>query len=327
MAVLLVMGSHFNVPGFSSGGFVGVTMFFVLSGYLITSVLVGERQGTGRVSLRRFYLRRAARLLPALALLLLVVGGALIATDRGNVAAAGVTSAALYISNLAVAGGVNTGPLEHTWSLAIEEQFYLVWPAVLLAVWARPRWLLTVVVAGIAVATLLRIGAEAWWAYHFTLTRADAVLVGCLLALRPVQFRAGWLAIVVLSIVTLVPLDPGWLVEWMLLPIAVVAGLAVVGAPRVLGNRPLAYVGRISYGLYLWHFPIALVLPTVLAFPVTFAIAASSYHLVEAPIRRWARSVDLGPAAAKSPAIDGGGLGNATLPRGAFLPSDAVDAR
>jgi peptidoglycan/LPS O-acetylase OafA/YrhL len=296
MAVVLVMGSHFGVPGFSSGGFVGVTLFFVLSGYLITSVLVAERQASGRVSLRRFYLRRAARLLPALAVVLVVVGGALVALDGASVAVAGVTSAALYVSNLAVAAGINTGPLEHTWSLAIEEQFYLVWPAVLLALWSRPRGLLTVVLAGIAVATLLRIGADTWWAYHFTLTRADAVLVGCLLALRPAPFRAGWLAIVVLLIATLAPLDPGWLVEWLLLPIAAVAGLAVIAAPRALGNRPLAYVGRISYGLYLWHFPIAAVLPTILAIPATFAIAATSYHLVEAPIRRWARSVDLGGA-------------------------------
>ena len=200
------------------------------------------------------------------------------------------------LKNLAVAAGVNTGPLEHTWSLAIEEQFYLVWPAVLLALWTRPRALLAVVLAGIAVATLLQIGADAWWAYHFTLTRADAVLVGCLLALRPVQFRAGWLAVVVLLVATLIPLDPGWLVEWMLLPIAVVAGLAVIAAPRVLGIRPLAYVGRISYGLYLWHFPLAVVLPTALAIPATFVVATMSYRLVEVPIRRWARSVDLGPA-------------------------------
>ena len=135
LAVVLVMGSHFNLPGFSSGGFVGVTLFFVLSGYLITSVLVAERHAIGSVSLRRFYLRRAARLLPALAVLLVVVGGSLVAMDAAGVAAAGVTSAALYVSNLAVAAGVNTGPLEHTWSLAIEEQFYLVWPAVLLALW------------------------------------------------------------------------------------------------------------------------------------------------------------------------------------------------
>jgi peptidoglycan/LPS O-acetylase OafA/YrhL len=305
IAVLLVMGSHFGVPGFSSGGFVGVTLFFVLSGFLITGVLTKERLETGHASLPRFYLRRAARLLPALAVVLIVVGTALVAVGDVGVGVVGVTSALAYVSNLVVAGGGNIGPLEHTWSLAIEEQFYLVWPAVLLVLWTRRRALIAVALLGIVLATVLRIGADPWWGYHFTLTRADAVLVGCLLALVPISFRAGWLALVVLLIVTLAPLDPGWLTEWMLLPVAVAAGLAVIAAPRVLGLRPLAYVGQISYGLYLWHFPMAAVLPALAAIPATFLVAICSYHLLEAPIRRWARSFDKPATAAVDRAASG----------------------
>jgi peptidoglycan/LPS O-acetylase OafA/YrhL len=290
IAVLMVMGSHFGLPGFASGGFVGVTLFFVLSGFLITSILVAERRGTGGVSLRRFYIRRGARLLPALALVLGITGLVLVATGRPDIAAAGIASSAAYISNLVVAAGVNTGPVEHTWSLAIEEQFYLVWPITLLLLWSRPRALFAVMLGGIALATILRLGTDTWWAYHFTLTRADAVLVGAFLALSCPSFRAGWLAVLVLVFVDLAPLSPGWLTEWMLLPIAIVAGLAVIATPRVLGVAPLAYVGRISYGLYLWHFPLAAFLPIAIAIPATFVAAIGSYHLLEMPIRRWVRS-------------------------------------
>ena len=133
------MGSHFDLPGFSGGGLVGVTMFFVLSGYLITTLLLDERRSTGSSNLRSFYIRRAARLFPALALVLVVVGLGLLVAGHPDTAGSGVGFSALYVSNLAVAAGANLGPLEHTWSLSIEEQFYLVWPAVLLVFVGRPN--------------------------------------------------------------------------------------------------------------------------------------------------------------------------------------------
>src|SRR5690606_11661278 len=151
IAVLLVVLFHAGIPYFT-GGFVGVDVFFVLSGYLITRLLVDEAAATGRIDLVAFYARRARRLLPAAALMIIVTllfGWLVLApiTLRGLAASAG--TAATYWSNLyfALSAGdyfgpdLATNPFLHTWSLAVEEQFYLVWPLlVLFAVWLAKRW-------------------------------------------------------------------------------------------------------------------------------------------------------------------------------------------
>jgi peptidoglycan/LPS O-acetylase OafA/YrhL len=296
VAVLLVMGSHFALPGFAGGGLVGVTLFFVLSGYLITSLLLAERNSTGSVSLRAFYVRRGARLFPALALVLTIVGAGLLAAGERQVAANGVGYSAIYVSNLAVAAGANLGPLEHTWSPAIEEQFYLVWPAVLLVLAGRPRVLWVGVGAVIALATVLRFGGidnqdHLWVAYHSTATRIDAILIGCLLAFvtwRPTRALA-LTAAVFLGLAVVLPLSPGALIVYLLLPISLAGGLLVLTRPGLLAWPPLVAIGTISYGLYLWHFPLSAVLPAWAAIPASFAVAAASYRFLEQPIRRWAR--------------------------------------
>jgi peptidoglycan/LPS O-acetylase OafA/YrhL len=293
VAVLAVIATHFNAPFIVNGGLVGVTLFFVLSGYLITTLLVTERQSAGRIDLPRFYVRRAARLLPALAVVLVVVGTALVIDGRPGVALAGVLTSGLYVSNLAVAGGVVLGPLEHTWSLAIEEQFYLLWPAILIVGLARPRLLIAGLIVAIAVSAALRLGPitdieRFWWLYHHTFTRADALLVGCLLALVPFRPSLPTTVLAVASLVFLValPTDQGTFATLLLLPTAIAGGIVVISKPRWLGVAPLVAVGRISYGLYLWHFPLAMMLPAWAAFFGSFVLAGLSYRFVELPIRR-----------------------------------------
>jgi peptidoglycan/LPS O-acetylase OafA/YrhL len=293
IAVLAVIGTHFNAPGIVNGGLVGVTLFFVLSGYLITSLLVTERESAGRINLATFYVRRAARLLPALAVVLVAVGAALVIDGRASVALAGVLTSSLYVSNLAVANGVVLGPLEHTWSLAIEEQFYLLWPAILILGIGHRRFLIGALVVGIVVSAGLRLGPitdldRFWWLYHHTFTRADALLVGCLLALVPFRPSLPTTILATVSLVFLVvlPMDQGTFATLLLLPTALAGGIVVAAKPRLLGIAPLVAVGRISYGLYLWHFPLAMLLPAWAAFLGTFLLAGLSYRFVELPIRR-----------------------------------------
>ena len=140
IAILAVLAAHTGVPGFADGGGgAGVTLFFVLSGYLITSLLLAERDKNGRVDLRAFYVRRALRLLPALAAVLVVVvvlllaglaPAAAVADTNYAIVIAGVVA---YVANWVAVAGQSIGMLGHTWSLAVEEQFYIVWPAMLLA--------------------------------------------------------------------------------------------------------------------------------------------------------------------------------------------------
>jgi peptidoglycan/LPS O-acetylase OafA/YrhL len=303
IAVLAVMATHFNAPGIINGGLVGVTLFFVLSGYLITTLLLTEHASAGGVNVVRFYRRRAARLLPALALVLVAVGAALVIDGHTDMAIASVATSSLYVSNLAVANGIYLGPLEHTWSLALEEQFYLLWPAILIMGIARKRLLISLLVVGIIASAALRLGpitdiARFWWIYHHTLTRADALLVGCVLALVPFRPALPTTIVAVASLVILVvlPLDQGTFTTLLLLPAALAAGIVVVAKPRVLGIAPLVAVGKISYGLYLWHFPLAMLLPAWAAFFGSFLLAILSYRFVELPIRRaaarWRAGVD-----------------------------------
>jgi peptidoglycan/LPS O-acetylase OafA/YrhL len=324
LAVLAVMGSHFGIPGLAGGGFVGVTLFFVLSGYLITSLLAAELQAAGRIRIRAFYGRRAARLFPALALLLIVVGTALVVDGHAGTAMAGIASSALYVSNVATAEGAVLGPLEHTWSLSIEEQFYLAWPAAIIAGLTRRRVLVVGILVVIAVAAALRVilAGDPWWTYHFTLTRIDGILVGCLLALVPLRPTIALTvsAAVFLVMALVLPLDPAFVLEVTLLPIAVAGGILVSARPGVLGVRPLVAVGKISYGLYLWHFPLGSILPPIAAIPATFAIATLSYMLLEQPVRRaaarrWSAHLVLGLVAGRpSVPVGSGGPGAAKSP-------------
>ncbi|BBH64378.1 acyltransferase [Actinoplanes sp. OR16] len=312
VAVLLVVLAHVGVPGVA-GGFVGVDVFFVISGFLITSLLRTELLSTGRLDLPRFYARRAVRLLP-LATLVIVSTLATVwftapPTRFGGYAADAV-GAATYTMNLRLADAGTDyfadqapSPFQHFWSLAVEEQFYLVWPVLigLLAFWGRRRrWL-----PG-AVLTLGTLSSFAWsahelgravpWAYFGSASRAWELGAGALLALlmTGLHRRRRWLAWLGLAAVVAAALVydettpfPG---PAALLPvlgtIAVIAG----GGNRLLETFPMRWIGRMSYGWYLWHWPLLFLAPGGLWMRAAVAagalgLAAVSHHLLENPVR------------------------------------------
>jgi peptidoglycan/LPS O-acetylase OafA/YrhL len=345
LAVTAVVLFHAGVAGFG-GGYLGVDLFFVLSGYLITSLLLDEHARTGRIALGAFWLRRARRLLPALLLVLVAVAIAgrqlLDATDQAllrtdELAALG------YVANWRMiwrgtgyfADTATPSPLQHTWSLGIEEQFYLLWPLVVLAVlalWVRRGRPALAVICGIgalasAVTTiaLLRL-AGLDRAYFGTESRAQALLLGAALAVglarrrpsEPVAASRRWLppitaaaGIVGLSITVAlwwIANDPARVLSVGGLTLTAVAAALLIAsvvispvAPfsRVLSVGPMRWLGRLSYGIYLWHWPVAQFLDggrtglggvrlLAVRLAVTLGIAVASYYLVEQPVRRGA---------------------------------------
>jgi peptidoglycan/LPS O-acetylase OafA/YrhL len=292
--VILVLLFHAGVPG-TTGGYVGVDVFFVLSGFLITGLLVRELQRTGTVSLMAFYARRARRLLPAAALCLLVtvaVSAVVLPPLLVPEVAGDGVAAALYASNIRFALEATDylqaegapSPLLHYWSLGVEEQFYLFWPALLLLLTrgagdlARRVGLIAAVVGVVSFALSLWLTtANQPWAFFSLPTRAWELGIGALLAVGVTRLArlpttvaavAGWvgLAMVALSAVVIEPTTP-FPGTAALLP-TVGSGLVILsgisrpstGPELVLGRRPLRFLGKISYSLYLWHWPV-IVLP------------------------------------------------------------------
>ncbi len=338
VAVLAVMLYHAGVS-WIPGGMLGVDVFFVISGFLITSLLVDERARSGRISLGNFWLRRVRRLLPAVVLLLCFVAvtwGLFLHDDvyslRNDILAALGYSANWWFASSGqgyFAAYAAPSPVLHLWSLSVEEQFYLFWPLVVTALLARGRrvgrWAAGGAVLA-AIATLAQSLAGIWTdrLYYGTDTRAAPLLVGAALGAwyttRPAHFRLSVRAKVAVQIAGAVAAAG---VLWafgnvdgqstslyrggfLLLAIAVAGVIASVSlAPagplsRALSVSPVRYIGRISYGLYLWHWPLFLLLNhartglsgrelLALRFAATFVIAVLSFHLVEQPIRerRW----------------------------------------
>jgi peptidoglycan/LPS O-acetylase OafA/YrhL len=340
LAVAAVLAFHFGLPG-AGGGFLGVDLFFVLSGFLITSLLLSQVQ-EGRVRVADFWTRRARRLVPALVpvVVVVLVWGAVVAPSvsrdrlRGDIGSTlfyfanwHFISASTYFANDGV-----VSPLEHMWSLGVEEQFYLVWPLLLLVVamvFRRPHHRVVAVglLAGAGVAlSVWRLGSL-WGgdpnrAYLGTDSRIFEPLAGALLAVlmtssrvRSAIGRAHW------PLVLLGTAGLGWGLTALGGPggataayahggavvvaasaTAVIAAVAAsAGAvTRVLAVRPVAYLGRLSYGIYLWHWPLIVWTGahgwwdlTGLGTPLracvltvaTVALASVSYHVVESPIR------------------------------------------
>lgn len=333
VAVLLVLAYHAGLP-WASGGYVGVDVFFVISGFLITGLLVKELRSTGRVSLARFYARRARRLLPASAVVLAATAVltvvALPATRWSGVAGDLLASTA-YVMNWRLAASATdylaaddaASPLQHFWSLGVEEQFYLVWPVLLLAVtwWARRtgRPLGPPLVGGL----LLLAVPSLWWssaltaadpgaAYFVTTTRVWELGLGGLLALAgprlarlPAAAAHGAGAVGVAAVLWAgVAFDgatpfPGTaaLVPTVGAALVVAAGVAGHRTPvaRLLSTAPMTWVGRLSYVLYLWHWPLVVaavalwgdrLAVTVAAVVVSVLPAWLTHVLVEEPLRR-----------------------------------------
>lgn len=298
LAVLIVLASHAQVLGVArEGGLAGVSLFFVLSGYLITRLLVAEWESDGRIDLRTFYLRRGLRLFPALgALLVVVVIGYSVGLWESAPAdlSVAVPAVILYVGNWVSATGAAFGVLGHTWSLAVEEQFYLAWPVVLgIAVRRLPVRTIGAIAILVAVAitpwrVILLTEGQLGWAFTGTDAHADGLLFGCVIALLGTRLpaAAGMLGVVGVIVTSYAWIGGGGLV--VMVPLATIASaIAVAGTPRWLGWQPLAYVGRISYGLYLWHFLfIWSGLPGAVIVIVSFAAAIVSYAIVERPFLR-----------------------------------------
>jgi peptidoglycan/LPS O-acetylase OafA/YrhL len=321
------------------GGFIGVDIFFTLSGFLITVLLLQERERAGSISLKGFYLRRALRLLPALIVVLVaahLVARFCISRYEADITRRTARSIFFYYFNwrLILSPEPPHIPLLHAWSLSVEEQFYLIWPPVLaFLLWLRPRRGL--ILGFVVMALLASVGWRAWlWhgpdsfgrVYHCTDTRADALLIGCLVGLltfwgllphkrREVFWeRASLVALGVLGWYQLNShhMTDAHLYRGGLTIISLAAGIvlvAVVQSPgslvgRLLQKRPLVWLGKLSYGLYLWHFPIICwIAPRlfenrhfhpwshpwrcwILEVGVSVAAAAVSYYGLERPFLR-----------------------------------------
>jgi peptidoglycan/LPS O-acetylase OafA/YrhL len=279
LAVGLVILTHMELSVGIGGADVGVTAFFVLSGHLITGLLLDERDRTGAIDLRAFYMRRVRRLGPALlALLGVVVLIGIVARWPDNWTIS-IGSTLLYVSNWVQASGQTVGVLGHTWSLSIEEQFYLLWPAVLIVLGARRA--VVVATALIVLAAAARFIADGPTEYFSTITRGDAVLLGCVLSITRFRLPAWFGPAGIVAMLTLAAVD---LAHDVAIPLAMLAAAAVICAPwRPLGR--LAPMGRRAYGLYLWNWPLA-VLFGVVAVPLTFVAAELSWRLIEQPLAR-----------------------------------------
>jgi peptidoglycan/LPS O-acetylase OafA/YrhL len=380
VAVGLVLLYHAGLPKFH-GGYVGVDVFFVLSGFLITGLILRELRATGRIDLPQFYARRARRLLPAAAVALagtLVLSVLLLPPLRVPDVAGDAAAASLYVSNLRfavqatdyLASEVAPSPLLHFWSLGVEEQFYLFWPALLLVVASlggrlrgRDRRLGLAVVAVTAISFLVSLiltNVAQPWAFFSLPARAWELGLGALLALGAARLAdlsrltAGALVVAGLALVTLSGLllepstpFPGTAAVFPTAGAALVIAGGAAGAGtipvRLLTLAPMRFLGRISYSLYLWHWPI-LVLPAaaiegklsvaarLALVGVSIVVATASQRWVEEPIRQGrfvgrkvGRTLALAGTTSLIVALLAVGVGTAaeaSLPHGVAVASD-----
>ena len=334
IAVLAVLLFHAGVPGLD-GGYVGVDVFFVVSGFLITSLLVAEKTNTGKVSLGAFYARRARRILPVSALVAvatLIASWIWLEPLRLRSLSDDVLAVALFSSNFVFANrgadylqsALPPSPLQHYWSLAVEEQFYVVWPALVMLVCLgigtrtlrsiRLRVGITAAIAAVAsfAACMALMNSSQPWAFFSPHTRAFELAIGALVAVVPIGASitlirmnaflawcglAGIIATVVMFSETTT--FPG---PWALAPVIATAfllrgGNATSWAPEALLRvSPMQWLGSRSYSAYLWHWPVLIIAAAALdkdlsvfegliCLMISLALSEFSYRFVENPIR------------------------------------------
>jgi peptidoglycan/LPS O-acetylase OafA/YrhL len=333
IAIAIVVLYHFQLGPFA-GGYVGVDVFFVISGFVITSMLIREREQTQRTSLLDFYARRMRRILPAAALVIVATTLAtfiVLGIVQGQSTTADARAAALFFANFHFAAqrlnyftsNLSPSPLVHYWSLSIEEQFYFVWPTLLLAACGliasvhnrlKLGVILSAIIASSFVYSIVLTSQNQPLAYYSSFTRAWELAIGALIAVawplvaripRSVAAVLSWIGLAGILVAactfTSTTQFPGYVVALPVLStglvIAVGSWKIETGAELLLGSPPFLWIGALSYSLYLWHWPIwaiasqdisnAISIPERLYLLVAaIAISYASFRLVENPIRR-----------------------------------------
>ena len=338
VAVTLVVLSHLGL-GFP-GGYVGVDVFFVISGFIITRQLGAELNRTDRISFREFYARRARRILPAATV---VIVGTVLACWKlesplrvKSDASDGLFSALSAINWRLAVNGTNyfqadspPSPFQHFWSLSVEEQFYAVWPVLILVIgvaagsrYGRRKtlvWVLLIVMAASLTLTIKTTATSPSWAYFGTQTRAWELAFGALLAVTvdywtrmppALASQMSWLGLGMITLSAFVYSSsteyPG---SAVVLPVMGSAFVIAGGSPgwsrsaeRVLGRRPVQFLGRTSYSLYLVHWPVLVIAPLAIGHALTtadkwlacfgsLALAVLMFYIIEQPARRWSLPV------------------------------------
>lgn len=302
LSVLAVVLYHFD-DRILAGGFLGVSVFFTLSGFLISRILLHEAETTGTISVRRFFDRRFRRLLPAASLAIIGTSAWVLASGRRHLLPAGdVRSSALWhfnwheLSKDISYGAADSSALGHFWSLAIEEQFYFVYPVIILGLLRVNKRCVRPAILGAAIVSILL--ASMLDSYYNTFSRSFEILAGCAAATHSTAKIRGSLAtsgplVALIALMALTTLPTGGELPTIAVFLTAGATVMIIHASQTTGGHPilthpvLRTLGTYSYSIYLWHWPVfVLVDNALIRIALTVLLSVGSYHLVEQPIRR-----------------------------------------